>query len=173
MTAYEALYPEAVSHRKESLETLKSVKLPARLEFRKNVPWRENHFKELILDGGHNVDALEALAHQLDQWQIKDCVMIFGMSRDKLELELVPALKQVIGFSALLITCPFRSPRSAEARELCGFLRSKMDPSNLPNLESVSNVEEALECTLRYPKSPVVIFGSFYLAGEVMTLLDE
>ena len=172
MTAYENLYPKAVTLRKDRLEILESVRLPARLELRKNVTWRGHHFNTLILDGGHNADALDALAFQLEEWRMRECTLILGMSRDKLDLELVPALKKVLHFSGFLITCPFDSPRSADAKELLGFLNSEMDPQELPIQETTDNIEEALMRATKFSDKPLVIMGSFYLAGEVLLLLE-
>jgi folylpolyglutamate synthase/dihydropteroate synthase len=47
-----------------------------------------------------------------------------------------------------------------------------MDPQELPIQETTDNIEEALMRATKFSDKPLVIMGSFYLAGEVLLLLE-
>ena len=172
-TAFEMMFPQAIDSREENVEILSSVKLPARLEYRKNVEWNGHHFSSLVLDGGHNADALEALALQLEDWQFTNTTVILGMSGDKLQPVLIPMLEKIFRSCSLLIACPFDSQRSVKPKELLRFLHVEIGSEKLPKTRTVRGAEEALGLAAESKENPLVVCGSFYLAGEVMQLLSD
>ena len=73
----------------------------------------------------------------------------------------------------LLIACPFDSPRSVKPKELLRFLHVEIGSEKLPKTRTVRGAEEALGLAAESKENPLVVCGSFYLAGEVMQLLSD
>ena len=67
--------------------SFENVRLPARLFLAHGVSLIDeprSRFESVVLDGGHNADALEALCEALGQWGISGYVLLLGMMNDRL-----------------------------------------------------------------------------------------
>ncbi len=115
---------------------------------------------EIILDGGHNLDAAEKLRSFLDAHRESPLTLLLGMMKDK----------DVASVASLLAPCferiflvPIDSPRA-------------IDPSGLkvyvPGGMETAGTAEALEAAIEIG-NPVVVTGSFYLAGAIRGLLGS
>ena len=118
------------------------VKLPARQEQKNGI----------LLDGGHNVAAAQALAPL-----INDEVAVIGMMKDK-DVEgylsiIAPKCKRIIAVDV-------NNPRAMGADELAGIAKKYCNDVVICNIPSDA---------LRY--KPTLICGSFYLIREIYNLI--
>ena len=172
LIAAEILEPGTRDKRAERLETLRDVRIPARLELRRNVSWKKCVFRNMVLDGGHNTDSLTALAEQLLQWNFDRCVVLLGMARDKLKPELLPGLMALFRRTELLLLSPYNSPRSVAPEVLKRFLKECRELEKPPLIHCVPSPEAGMEKAREKPEQPLIVAGSLYLAGEIMILLE-
>lgn len=124
--------------------------------------------KTLILDGAHNVPAVEALAETWDEspWSREDATFIFGCLRDKeygsvLRI-LAPRMRRVI------LTRP-ETHRAKDPRVLADELRAL-------RVRDVSVIEDPLAAFRAWRESAVpvgVVCGSLYVVGRVLGSLSE
>ena len=72
--------------KKKWVETAQKVKIPGRLDLRKNIFWAKNnkYFKKILIDGSHNKDSLFALLKFIFKKKIIPYNLILGMASDKL-----------------------------------------------------------------------------------------
>ena len=110
-----------------------------------------------LFDGGHNPDCARALAAALGEY----CPgvkfnMICGMMADK---DILEYLKIIRPFAERLIACAPEHPRALPAEALAEL-------AGLAGYESITAAASPKEA-LRLAAYPLLICGSFYLAGEV------
>jgi dihydrofolate synthase/folylpolyglutamate synthase len=130
---------------------LRAVRLPGRLE---ELPGG------VILDGAHNVAAMEALARALgDHHPGRRFVTLFGCAADKDAAGMLRALAPVV--EELVLTA-IPSPRSADPEAL----RARAGVPAVVAADPVAGLEEARR---RAGGAPVLVTGSFYLVGLVRT----
>ncbi len=147
----------------EARRALRSVRVPARLEFFPGKP-------SVILDGAHNVASFENLVHHVKHdMDPKRVVSLFGIAGDK---DVGDCLRMVCGISDYIILTQFDSSRSVAVDELTSHL-----PGDFSE-ESVSIVKDpkaAYEKALSEagPDDLIICAGSFYLAGTVRALILE
>jgi len=138
------------------------VKMPARLELLSARP-------PVLLDGGHNPDGARALAAALGEYcpGTRFCV-VCGMMADKDVPEFLRILRPRTG---RFIACAPGSPRALPAEALAGYARQ----AGYENVTAAASPQEALRLADSpfHPKepagssgTPLLICGSFYLAGE-------
>ncbi|HHV51596.1 MAG TPA: bifunctional folylpolyglutamate synthase/dihydrofolate synthase [Clostridiales bacterium] len=120
----------------------------------------------IILDGGHNPQAVAALAKTLESFGIKGLVLVAGMLADK---EVSKCLKLLTPYCAKIICCTPENPRALPAAELAEIARQSA-PSTTEILVEETPLK-ALESALRTPEKPILIAGSFYVASAVRTIL--
>ena len=107
-------------------KTAQKVKLPGRLDLRHNVLWSKykKNFKTLLIDGGHNQDALLALSEFISNNNLSPCTLILGMASDKLHDTLRIPLKKLCNKADLIILTSVHSARSATPELLESFLNN-------------------------------------------------
>ena len=149
------------------------MKLPGRLDLRHNVLWSKykKSFKTLLIDGGHNQDALLALSEFISSNNLSPCTLILGMASDKLHDSVKEPLKKLCRNADLIILTSVHSPRSATPELLESFLNNSGAMEHSPDIKLTASAEDALEMSLSSPETPVIAAGSFYLVGLVMNLL--
>ena len=64
------------------------------------------------------------------------------MSGDKLQPVLIPMLEKIFRSCALLIACPFDSPRSVKPKELLRFLHVEIGSEKLPKTRTVQALKK-------------------------------
>ena len=131
----------------------------------------QKNFKTLLIDGGHNQDALLALSEFISSNNFSPCTLILGMASDKLNESLKEPLKKLCRKADLIILTSVHSPRSATPELLESFLKNSGAMEHSPEIKLTASVEDALEMSLSSPYTPVIAAGSFYLVGLVMHLL--
>lgn len=158
------------------LDTALLTPVPGRLDYRENLAIR-NHdgaaFAVAVLDGGHNLPALNSLLAQLQTWGIQGYTLIFGMQRDKLLPALAEPLAPLFGGARRIITLPPGTPRSPSTDELHAYINGMQEKAQEPTqLLRAENPREALLTAARWPGEPLVVAGSFWTLGDVMAELD-
>ena len=137
-------------------EGMKRVFWPARLEWCGNI----------LLDGGHNAQGIEALsgfvhAHLEDRRR----VLLVGVLREKLSREMLLGLA---GLGEPVFTVTPDSPRAMPAEELAAALREAGCGA-----EAAGTLREGLTAARRAAgeDGTVIAAGSLYLMGELRSLL--
>lgn len=132
---------------------------PARLELARRGP-------DVILDGGHNPQCMEALARALGElYPGKKLIFLTGVLADKdwstMMGELLPLAKE-------FYTITPDSPRAMPAAELAAYLEGQGAKAT-----PCGSVREGLELALVFlpPEDVVCVTGSLYMIGEVRHLL--
>ena len=135
----------------EAIQTgIARVRMSARMEVLSAEPL-------VLLDGGHNPDCAHALAAALREHcpGQRFCV-VCGMMEDKDVPEYLRILRPHAG---RFIACAPNNPRALPAAELAETARE----AGYENVTAAAGPEEAL----RLAEYPLLICGSFYLAGEL------
>jgi len=160
----------------ERLRTALAVGLPGRLELRRRqaVLGRTGApLETIVLDGGHNAEAVTALHQQLGRWSIGRYTLILGLQRDKLVGPLRGPMADLLADAERVVTLAPQTVRAPDAAELETWLRGVLPEQEMPPLETVADARAALEAVARTPQQPVVIAGSFWMLGDVMRLLSD
>ena len=139
-------------------EGLRSVRWPARFE----VLSREPLF---ILDGGHNPQCAEALAHNLEEYLPgqKFCILL-GVLRDK---DYRQMLDLVSPFASKFLCVTPESPRALAAADLAAEVQTRGVSAS-----ALESIREGVRQALASGEN-VLAFGSLYLAGHVRTLFPQ
>ncbi len=118
----------------------------------------------VLLDGAHNPHGAKALAKTLQSFlQGEKAVGICGVMSDKAATDLRDEIAPYL--TTLVVVTP-NSPRALGAEELAKLFAE--DCSTKTAL-----VNEELIAYIKSQTGPVVIFGSLYLAGEILTLWEK
>ena len=138
---------------------LEQARWPGRLELARRGP-------DVILDGGHNPQCMEALARALGGlYPGKKLIFLTGVLADKdwstMMGELLPLAKE-------FYTITPDSPRAMPAAELAAYLEGQGAKAT-----PCGSVREGLELALVFlpPEDVVCVTGSLYMIGEVRHLL--
>ena len=138
---------------------LSQARWPGRLELARRSP-------DVILDGGHNPQCMEALARALGElYPGKKLIFLTGVLADKdwstMMGELPPLAKE-------FYTITPDSPRAMPAAELAAYLEGQGAKAT-----PCGSVREGLELALVFlpPEDVVCVTGSLYMIGEVRHLL--
>ena len=153
-------------------EALSSVKIPGRIEQIRTSP-------TIILDGGHNVNAAEALRKAIEEsYDFKQLVGVVAMMRDKQVEEYLGVLEPIL--SSVVVTENSWRERVMPADELEKiavdvFGRDRViKEANLPDAiqTAVNMVDAEDELGVGYGHG-VLICGSFVTAGDARLMLEE
>ena len=138
---------------------LEQARWPGRLELARRGP-------DVILDGGHNPQCMEALARALGElYPEKKLIFLTGVLADKdwstMMGELLPLAKE-------FYTITPDSPRAMPAAELAAYLEGQGAKAT-----PCGSVREGLELALVFlpPEDVVCVTGSLYMIGEARHLL--
>jgi dihydrofolate synthase/folylpolyglutamate synthase len=148
-----------------ALQGLKELSIPGRCQFLM-FP-RTGIASPLLIDSCHNPDSGLALARVLKDYFRDKVVLIYGSLRNKLVQKTLDPIVPYVDFA--LAVAP-DSPRALPPSVLKGiFTRLRVPSETAPGLKPALNRARALS----FGKMPIVIAGSFYLAGEALTLLNQ
>lgn len=151
---------------KQITEGLSHVVWPARLQ-RLSHPQLSDH-TQLWLDGGHNAQGGQVLAHWLAKDQTHDHYLICGMMRGKdAQAFLAPAQP----FTKALWTIAIPTEPNTQAPEQLAQTARALGFE----AEPAENLEKALQAAIGRATKPtrIVICGSLYLAGKVLAALKQ
>lgn len=134
--------------------------IPARMEILSRRPL-------CLLDGGHNPGCALALRDALERFVPGRKTAIVGMMADK---DSAAALETVGPLFAKIVAVRPDNPRSLEADRL-----AETAARFCPQALAAGSCEEALKLAMEGlgPEDALVVCGSFYLAGEIRSLLLE
>lgn len=122
---------------------------------------------QIIVDGAHNIESAEALRDTLESQNVASVVLLIGMltghdCREFMRV-LAPMAKEAVA-------TPIDFYRSLPAEELAVALADCAVPTTIAR-NSGGALEEAIAKAKR-ESCPVLVTGSFYLAGEVIRALQ-
>jgi len=131
---------------------------------------------EIWLDGGHNDSAGEVLETQIERWKAKDgtapkplCVVIGMLTTKRPDEFLHPFVENIAALRAVAI--PHK-----EAGFTAEALAHEAHKAGIPIAQPSAGIKEALEDLGKqyFPIPPrILICGSLYLAGSLLTELDR
>jgi dihydrofolate synthase / folylpolyglutamate synthase len=137
---------------------LKNVHWPARFQSLEKD-------SKIILDGAHNIDSCEQLVRTwIQKFPSEKANLIFGAATDKDVKALIRALQPI---AASWHFTDFKSPRACRAKELQEVQRTTFGDS-VPTFV-YDSVAAAMVAAKKRPQR-ILITGSLYLAGEVLSL---
>ena len=177
------LGPAEGEERPARLAAALETRLPGRLELRRAqrlpVPGAAGPspldtvvLDTVVLDGGHNPDAVAALVAQLARWGLSDYTLVLSLQSDKLVKPLAPPLRELLTGAARVLALAPRTPRAPSPEVLRAFL-APLQPAGRPAPETVAGPLEALLAAAEAPGRPVVVTGSFWMVGDVINLLER
>ena len=144
-------------------EALRTVEWKGRCQLLSNDP-------PTFLDGGHNPDALKALCESLKSMHIRRRVaLVCGFCGDKAVSE---ALRELTGITSITWTVPIANERSLSPQETAHAATQAGMAQVIP-MDSVAEAIEAATTWAQDNQGTVLICGSLYLVGEVLTLQGE
>ncbi len=137
------------------LDGFRDVKWPGRFEVLGKEPW-------FIIDGGHNPQCIEALAHNVEAYlQGKNVIAIVGVLADKDYEEMFrPMLPLVEKFYCITPPCP----RALTGEKLAEYLEGKGTKA-----VAFSSLEETIQeaITEAGTNGAVICFGSLYSIADI------
>lgn len=140
---------------------LSNTKWPARFEIVSEKPL-------IILDGGHNMQCVDALCESLDRMQIGRVLFVIGVMADKAYEVMFEKLSR---FAVHVITT-----EPANSRRLdCGLAAMEWNKYGNVSAEAVNKPSEAVKKALNLfdggKYDAIVVTGSLYMMGEVRPAL--
>ena len=144
-----------------ALETVKKglagALLPARMEVLRSDPL-------VLLDGAHNLDAIKALCANIETWRLSHLTAVVGMMRDK---DCAEILEIIAGIAEKIRTVDIHYPRAMPAEEL-----AELAKPHCRDTASLGDAGQVVQWILEQ-KTPALICGSFYLAGEIRKIFIQ
>jgi dihydrofolate synthase/folylpolyglutamate synthase len=123
--------------------------------------------RRVLVDGGHNPDAAEAVARALaDQAPV---ALVFGLMANR---PLPPVLGPLAGLASSLHAVPLPGHECHAPGDIAAFATETL---GIANCQPAETLEQALAQLAARPDGPptVLIAGSLYLAGQALRLNDE
>ena len=172
LTALDILLPaKSLKQKQERLELATDFPLIARKSRHFNVKLQNEIsgqiFSELILDGAHNVDAIDSLITTLSEWQISCYGLLLGIAKDKMTIEARDSLQKLAQRAQQVGLVQYSSRRAADPAEMLKYLDLSGN-----SIKLLSSSQNALWWASATRTIPWVITGSFHLLGEVLPLLS-
>jgi len=116
--------------------------------------------EKLLIDGCHSVASAKNLYGYLKT--LKEPVYgIWGMQKNKLPDQFIKSFNKIFK-KIITVTIP-NEPNALKAQALCYISQKHMPTSTAPNIQT------ALKQLSSIKKKTIVIFGSLYLAGEILS----
>jgi folylpolyglutamate synthase/dihydropteroate synthase len=137
-------------------EALRRIHLPGRIEVVGRRPW-------MIVDTAHNPVSARALAAALEPLKRRRTVLVFGASVDKDARGMLRALKSTVD---LVIATRAENPRAARPEQLAR--EAEVPAVWTPSVKAAI----VLARVVSRADDAIVVAGSFYVAGEALTVLS-
>ena len=149
---------------------LGAVSWPARLQLLQEDPI-------ILLDGAHNVHGAKELACTVNEFfPEKNLLLLCGMMADK---DCRGILSQLLPYARSVCLVPPPGPRAlagTEAISLLDDLTGKNSPFSHVHADYLEDLRGAVQHILAMQEAegnPVLIFGSLYLAGSILSIFSE
>lgn len=160
LAAFEALHERLPINAQAVRTGLATVELPGRFQIVAGQP-------ALVLDVGHNPQAIAVLAQNLDQMGFYPRThAVFGAMRDK---DLAGVLRPIAPLVDAWYLTDLPTPRAATAAELVDVAKGVSGAREVPasvHADPLAALRAALEAA--DPADRIVVFGSFYTVGGVL-----
>ncbi|MDR2524961.1 MAG: bifunctional folylpolyglutamate synthase/dihydrofolate synthase [Oscillospiraceae bacterium] len=138
-----------------------AARLPARMELLCAEP-------PVLLDGGHNPDAGQALAALLRQfWPGRHILVLCGMMADK---DIGAYLKHIVPLASVFVACRPAGVRAMETDKLLAAAAQAGAGEARAIDEPVAAARAVLALQAEDPGAVLVVCGSFFLAGELRAI---
>lgn len=166
------------SGRAMRLLTALETTLPGRLERRlgQKVPaaigGSGQEWAQVVLDGGHNPDALTALCEELARWRIDRYGLLLTLQRDKLVAALAHPLRALLSGAVRVMVLEPQTVRAPGVEELTAFLHPLLPRDGQAALEVYPDARAALRGAGARCGEPLVVAGSLWTVGDVCRVLD-
>ncbi|MDI6850693.1 MAG: Mur ligase family protein [bacterium] len=122
----------------------------------------------IIIDGAHNYDSVRKFIQSALKIIGNECVLLFGINKDK---EYEKIVREIVKTNPKhIVVTQSQSPRALNSEELLRLFLKYGIPEQ--NLESAPDAQRAIEIA-RKKESKILVFGSFYLAGELKKILSS
>ena len=133
-----------------------------------SVTWKARYEfirKNIIIDGGHNIDGITALKKSLEK-ENKKILIFAAMMEDKAWKE---CLKEILPIAAYVGICELNMPRCLKKENI----KSICNELNIPSI-SFDTVKDAVKYSLTIPDDILCCFcGSLYFAGEARSEFNK
>lgn len=137
-------------------DALKSVQWAARFEFVSD---------NVIIDGGHNIDGIQALKKSLLDLK-RDIILVMAMMSDK---DYNACIREIAPIAKTVIATEIQMPRCLSA----DTIKEIADSMNVHTIVN-NNIDDALQTALSVAGDGIVcICGSLYLAGEARRIFHK
>lgn len=156
------LYKEGISEK-----ALEETTLVGRMQLINTTP-------PIIIDGAHTSESLRHLLNSINQlYKEEEKVVIFGALEDKDHIHMIRLLLPV--FSHIIISRPGTFKKS-NVEDLYNLFRKEIEHEKSDtSLYLEKEAPRALNLALNLSKgvNPIIVTGSFYLAGDILTSYNE
>lgn len=161
--------------RKKWVESALQTYLPGRLDLKRAVKGKDqSNFEVVLMDGGHNPQAIQQLREYLCEFSLQKTTLVFGVAKDKLIPELHPQVVLLLSEVDQVILTQTQSKRATTPQELYDWIFSTHSlpiPVAEAKITMALTLEEALSFT-NISTQNLIIAGSFYLVGEAFSYFD-
>jgi len=148
--------------KKTIIKTIPKIQFEGRVQYLSKGKLRKllKHNENLLIDGCHSIASAENLYNYLKTLN-EPIYGIWGMQKNKLPDQFIKSFKKIFK-KIIAITIP-NEPNALKAEELRSISQKYIPTSIAPNIHT------ALRKLSSGEKKTVVIFGSLYLTGEVLS----
>ena len=161
--------------RKKWVEYALQTYLPGRLDIKRAVKGKaQSKFDVVVMDGGHNPQAIQHLGQCLSEFSLQKATLVFGIAKDKLIPELHPQVLVLLSHVDQVILTQTKSKRATTPQELYDWIFSTTSlpiPIAKSKITMAPTLEEALSFA-NISTQNLIIAGSFYLVGEAFSYFD-
>jgi dihydrofolate synthase/folylpolyglutamate synthase len=126
----------------------------------------------VVLDGGHNREAMAALVRALETWKLRGYTLLITLMRDKLVEPVREPLRDLLAGAERVIGVMLPYERAPGADELRTFMEPLLRRNGgLVPLE-MAELDEALRLAGAWPERPLVAAGSLWMLGDLLKRLN-
>ena len=148
--------------KKTIIKTIPKIQLEGRIQYLSRGKLKKllKPHENLLIDGCHSITSAENLYNYIKT--LKEPIYgVWGMQKNKLPDRFIKSFNKIFK-KVITITIP-NEPNALKAKELCSISQKYMPSCAAPNVHTALKKLSSLE------KKTIVIFGSLYLTGEVLS----
>ena len=148
--------------KKTIIKTIPKIQFEGRIQYLSRGKLKKllKPHENLLIDGCHSITSAENLYNYIKT--LKEPIYgVWGMQKNKLPDRFIKSFNKIFK-KVITITIP-NEPNALKAKELCSISQKYMPSCAAPNVHTALKKLSSLE------KKTIVIFGSLYLTGEVLS----